>query len=81
MTDWKPGDPIYPRPVPWTQGDPATAGHRDNGRCWCDQPVMGRPPHWTARYDRDHPPPRFRTQDEVRRDRTRYLPQLLEEDA
>lgn len=62
MTDdsWKPGDPIYPRPVPWTLGDPAQpAGHRDNGRCWCDGPPDVRPPHWTARYDRGHPVPRF----------------------
>jgi hypothetical protein len=59
VTDWQPGDPLYPCPIPWTQAVyPAAVGHRDGGYCWCEHPEW-RPHAGASRYTPEFPPPRF----------------------
>jgi hypothetical protein len=61
VTDWTPGDPVYPVPAPWTRQSThpsAAPGHRDGGYCWCDGPTWV-PFHGAARFTPEFPVPRF----------------------
>ena len=63
MTDWNPGDPLYPAQIPWVSPvhPSSSEGHRDGGQCWCEQhdDTAKRAFAGASRYTPEFPPPRF----------------------